>query len=111
MYLGRKGNARLRSASIQKSFLFSYGLTASVSLCRDGWSSGEDMGQKNKVGSFRETFPTPRFCSFCRLRGGSDHFQSDPEPTHNHLPSMEFGRSSTGKAVYKAKNKDLNFCM
>lgn len=32
-------------------------------------------------------------------------------PWHNHTPSTEFGRSSTGKAKYQAENKDLSFSM
>lgn len=111
MYLDRKCNVRRRSASIQKRFLISHGLTASVSLCIDGWSSGEDMGQRNKARPFTETFPTPCFPTFCRLVGESDHFQVTLSLlTIAPLP-QSLGRGSPGKAGYHAKNKDFNFCM
>lgn len=74
-------------------------------LCRDGPSSGEDMGQRHKVGHFRGTFPTPHFPPFCGLGGESDHFQVTLSP-HTIAPlPQSLEEAAQGKLIIRLKIK------
>lgn len=76
-----------------------------ASLCKDGRPSGGDMGQRNKVGPFRETFLMPHFPTFCRLAGESDHFQVILSPRTITCLPQSLEEAAQGKLIIRLKIK------